>query len=122
MGLYKTDRQKEWFLRLLRRLLDPLHRFGRDGAVGVCLVGHIRRFIRGALREVRRPALAEIRESRFLTSQTLPRPAFRQCVSNHLRAPVGHAPRGRIFLVSMADVKDLAESFGAISVRLEMLR
>ena len=39
-----------------------------------------------------------------------------------LGLPVRHAPRRRVFVVAVADVKDLAQRFGAIAVLLGVLR
>ncbi len=93
-----------------------------DQAVAVGVVGHVGAFGGGAARELGR-IRGGIGERRFLARQ-LRATVLREHVAAGragLGPPVRHAPRGRVLVVAVADVQDLAHRLGAVAVLLEVL-
>jgi len=117
-GLRKTDRHKKRRTTFLRRV-QAADRLVGDDAVGIRAVRHVRGFIGGTAREIVRGL---IRKERLLARQALFRAARGQLVGDALRRKMRHAPRRRIFVVAVANVKDFSHRLGPIPSVLESLR
>jgi len=105
--LEKSDRQEERLLVVLLCRSQTQDRFVGDHAVAVTAVRHIRALIGGT--------------SGALLAVSRPLGALRQRVAAPLGTPGRDAPGVGVVSVPMADVINLAQPFGAIALRFEML-
>jgi hypothetical protein len=100
------------------RLAQSADRFVGQFPVGVSIIGNVGRFVSSAAWKLRHVGF--VVEQSFLASHL--RTIFRKGVGDRLPAKVRDAPRGRVLVVAVADVKDFAEAFGSIAVPHKILR
>ena len=100
---------------------QPLHGLRGHSTIGIRFVGNLRRLERRAARQLADAVELLIAEVRFLPRQLAAFGAERIGVLNHLVVKVRNRERLRVPLVSMADMKHLAERFGAVTVLGEVL-
>ena len=101
-------------------LVKPQFELQRDQqSIAIGVVRHIRVLIGRAFGQV---LGGLIREEGFFTGQTLGRHILLQSIADDGGLVRGHAPRGFIIDIAVADMEDLAERFSVVAAVLEGLR